>query len=472
MNEPNAISKSVNNNNNNNSGSHLKTPKDVGVCGVCWGSFKVQRSTGFIHRHGHRDNPCGGSDKPPASVSAAQPSPRLTQSQAATSVSAPLSQVPAPAVPSAPTPSDALSHPVWVKQIGRIPRAARQSCRSLLTQIIRKVIDDPNDKSAWNELLHFGPVILAKPKRGGANRNLSNIITKRTAAWGKDLLPVTREQRTHIRPGKDSTEDSKMAAAVTSKLEAGNFRAAIRIISSSDTPAPVNMETLQALQQKHPAAASDRRPPCDPAGNQRFEPLQVSKEDVLRALRSFPLGSSGGPDGLTPQHINDLLAGATDDSLQSAVVDLVNVLLAGSCCKEINTIVFGGRLIALTKKDGGIRPISVGYTLRRLAAKCANNYVIKRRSEALRPQQLGVGVSGGVEAAVHAARRLVVNLPHHHVVVKLDFSNAFNNVRRDLILDNIAAHTPEIYRLVHAAYSCEPILAFGEHQILSEEGAR
>ena len=61
----------------------------------------------------------------------------------------------------------------------------------MLTQIIRKVIDVPNDKSAWNELLHFGPVILAKPKRGGANRNLSNIIVKHTAAWGKDPLLVT-----------------------------------------------------------------------------------------------------------------------------------------------------------------------------------------------------------------------------------------------------------------------------------------
>ena len=263
-----------------------------------------------------------------------------------------------------------------------------------------------------------------------------------------------------------------MAAAVTSKLEAGNFRAAIRIICSSDTPAPVNSETVQALQQKHSAPATDRRPPCDPAGNQRFEPLQVSKEDVLRALRSFPLGSSGGPDGLTPQHISDLLAGSTDDSLQSALVDLVNVLLAGSCSKEINAIVFGGRLIALSKKDGGIRPISVGYTLRRLAAKCANNYVIRRRSEVLRPQQLGVGVSGGAEAAVHAARRLAANLSQHHVVVKLDFSNAFNSVRRDLILDSIAAHSPEIYRLVHAAYSCEPILAFGDHQILSKEGTQ
>ena len=86
----------------------------------------------------------------------------------------------------------------------------------------------------------------------------------------------------------------------------------------------------------------------------------------------------------------------------------MNLLLAGSIDKEVSAIVFGGRLIALGKKDGGVRPITVGYTLRRLAAKCANNHVIERRSKALQPQQLGVGVAGGAEAAVHAVRRLVI----------------------------------------------------------------
>jgi len=58
------------------------------------------------------------------------------------------------------------------------------------------------------------------------------------------------------------------------------------------------------------------------------------------------------------------------------------------------------------------------------------------------------------------------------VIVKLDFSNAFNCVRRDLILNSVALQTPEIYRLVHAAYTCEPILIFGEHQLRSSEGAQ
>ena len=90
------------------------------------------------------------------------------------------------------------------------------------------------------------------------------------------------------------------------------------------------------------------------------------------------------------------------------------------------------------KKDVGIRLIAVSYTLRRLAAKCANAFVIKRRSEELKPIQVGVGVSGGAEAAVHTTRRLLSNLPDNHVFFKLDFTNAFNSVRRDAILTTVA----------------------------------
>jgi hypothetical protein len=158
--------------------------------------------------------------------------------------------------------------------------------------------------------------------------------------------------------------------------------------------------------------------------------------------------------------------------LEMALVDWVNLMLAGSFNEEVNAIIFGGRLIALAKKDGGIRPITVGYTLRRLAAKCANNQVIGNRSQELQPQQLGAGVPGGAEAAVHATRRLIQNLPDNHVLVKLDFTNAFNSIRRDVLLDAVAKNVPEIYRLVHAACSCEPILMYGEHQLRSKEGTQ
>ena len=46
------------------------------------------------------------------------------------------------------------------------------------------------------------------------------------------------------------------------------------------------------------------------------------------------------------------------------------------------------------------------------------------------PHQLGVGSSGECEAAIHAARRYLESLLPDHVVVKLDFANAFNTLHR------------------------------------------
>ena len=123
-----------------------------------------------------------------------------------------------------------------------------------------------------------------------------------------------------------------------------------------------------------------------------------------------------------------MLPGAADEKLKNAITDFVNILLEGNLPVADSQIIFGGRLIALQKKDGGIRPLAIGYTLRRLAAKCANSFVIARRSNELKPIQVGVGVSGGAEAIVHATRRIVSELPRiGHVMVKLDFANAFNS---------------------------------------------
>ena len=50
-------------------------------------------------------------------------------------------------------------------------------------------------------------------------------------------------------------------------------------------------------------------------------------------------------------------------------------------------------MIALNKKGGGVRPIAVSCTLRRLAAKCAVFCVKEALASLLAPHQLGFGVS-------------------------------------------------------------------------------
>jgi len=160
--------------------------------------------------------------------------------------------------------------------------------------------------------------------------------------------------------------------------------------------------------------------------------MSVTEREVSSAIRSFPAGSAAGPDGIRPQHILDLITcKEAGQDLVAAITQLVNLLLEGHCPPSAASILFGGRLFALEKKSGGVRPIAIGYTWRRLAAKCANHYAISQLGNSLLPEQLGVATPGGCEAAVYAVRRYMATMSDDMVLVKLDFSNAFNSLRRD-----------------------------------------
>src|SRR5215470_689531 len=223
---------------------------------------------------------------------------------------------------------------------------------------------------------------------------------------------------------------------------------------------------LAAMQARHPPAPTNRATVPDPSS---FSSLQVTESEVLKAIKSFPAGSSGGPDGFKPQHLHELVTCQSNGpALLTAITGFINLVLDGGCPASVCPVFFGARLIALEKKSGGYRPIAVGYTLRRLAAKCANKQAQKKLADYFRPLQLGVAVSGGCEAAVHATRRFMENMADDDVIVKLDFSNAFNSVRRDAVLHAISTKLPEIYRFCFTSYNKASFLQFGDRSILSQ----
>ena len=180
----------------------------------------------------------------------------------------------------------------------------------------------------------------------------------------------------------------------------------------------------------------------------------MTEAEVAKTIKSFPPGSSGGPDGLRPQHLLDLIKCAeSGGELVSAITAFVNLQLRGGCNPDVVSHLFGGNILALEKKSGGVRPIAVGFTWRRLAAKCANSFATAKLREMLSPIQLEVGVKGGCEAAVHATRRFLLSMPDSYVVANLDFTNAFNSLRRDSMLEAVALHVPEILQFCHSSYA-------------------
>jgi hypothetical protein len=63
-------------------------------------------------------------------------------------------------------------------------------------------------------------------------------------------------------------------------------------------------------------------------------------------------------------------------------------------------------------------------------------------------------------------------MPSNHVVVKLDFSNAFNNIHRDVVLSSVANLLPNIYRFFHLSYDKSTLLKFSNSIIISQEGVQ
>ena len=329
---------------------------------------------------------------------------------------------------------------------------------------------EKNDATSWNRLLRFSSRCLTLPKRGGRRRNLAAAVNQQLRDE-VDLAPQALHRDLRSRFTRDPL--SHLAERVSAKLEEGDYTGAVRIACSEDSIAVINQETLSELKAKHPPAHPDSNFP--PAPESPALLAEITEREVARAIKSFPCGSAGGPDGLRPQHLKDLTSESAErggKELLRALSSFILLVLEGNTPLSIQPIFFGANLIALRKKGGGIRPIAVGQTLRRLVAKCGGFRVVESIGASLAPLQLGYGVPSGCEAAARAARQYLGPMSSGQVMVKLDFKNAFNCLRRDKILQAVRSTCPELFHFVYSAYSTPSSLFCGEYIIQSEEGVQ
>lgn len=146
-------------------------------------------------------------------------------------------------------------------------------------------------------------------------------------------------------------------------------------------------------------------------------------------------------------------------------------MLTGRVNIEVIPILYGANLVALAKKDGGIRPIAVGCTFRRLSSKLCCRKFNQNLTNIFKPQQLGFGVKGGCEAAVHAARTFL-SRTDYEVFIKVDVSNAFNSVDRGALLTEVKKHLPDAYGYLWQCYRAPSKLLFGDKIIESSTGCQ
>jgi hypothetical protein len=177
------------------------------------------------------------------------------------------------------------------------------------------------------------------------------------------------------------------------------------------------------------------------------------------------------------EHLKELiLADAAGDFL-SALTAVVNLLAAGRATQTVRAFVAGASLVPFNKKEpGGIRPIAVGLTLRRLTAKVLLAREMPTAREVLAPHQFGIGTPGGAELIIHRLRRLVEEQrPEDNddfVVLKIDVKNAFNSVDRTLALQAVGEYLPNLAAWAEWCYDSDTTLFLEDHRILSAEGVQ
>lgn len=345
-----------------------------------------------------------------------------------------------------------------VKILRRLPKAARGSAAIKLASIL----DDcriQNSYKSWRDVFTYSYLYLCIPECGNT-KSLSTVVKKNINMGGGSY-------------DKRKRKPLSFSSRIDAKVAEGDIRGAVKLLSTLDTLAEESEETVENLRLKHPSPTVSLDFPSPPSDEIC---LVVDEKEVYEAIMTFPNGSSGGMDGLRPQHLKDLISESNGNAGSICLTSLTkfcNFVLSCEIDKNFSPLFFGASLCALNKSGGGIRPIAVGCVLRRLIAKLACNSIREEMGQYFRPKQFGFGTKKGCEEIVHATRSFLDQEESvDKCVLKIDYSNAFNSVNRDFMLRAVKQKSPGIFNFVWQAYFTPSKLFFCGNEILSISGCQ
>ena len=242
--------------------------------------------------------------------------------------------------------------------------------------------------------------------------------------------------------GTRLSEDQRLAARIQRHLNDYSISRGARALASAPLADARSPAVIAALRAKHPAA----EPP--PPLRVDTPALQVDAETFDRALERLKSkrGAAGGPTEWRYEHI--LAATQTSEAARVAALGFVNLILSGELPRHSSLL--DSSLIGLQKPDGGVRPIAVGEVWYRLAGLCALT-ACSDAGKALAPLQLGVGVSGGVEAVGHAVKAALAADPEA-ALLTVDMENAFNSIDLPAVMTEVKKRLPALGPVIDWSY--------------------
>ncbi|KAK2962076.1 putative Tyrosine-protein kinase [Blattamonas nauphoetae] len=188
------------------------------------------------------------------------------------------------------------------------------------------------------------------------------------------------------------------------------------------------------------------------------------KLEIRNATNGLNSNSTPSLDGLTAEFVKRCCR--NDKIVEDQLGNLISLCLERNYLPQAWCVC---RMVGIPKTDGKIRPIAVQHTLRKLMARLLlerNKGWLQRHTS---PRQVGVGVRNGrsvvVDAVEHAIDEAIQQRTTQFIVM-LDMSNAFQNVRRQQLLNKLADiedYDAELLHFIRNSFEQETlILSRGE----------
>jgi hypothetical protein len=299
---------------------------------------------------------------------------------------------------------------------------------------------------------------------------MAEVVRTRLVRWSagekeklwKDAVERSNKTSEPEEPKKDKTDKQHLETRVLAALRLGDVRKALQMLNSAPIAAKTEA-TLERLRKLHPVGP-------DPSPVPQHEVPRFTEDVVRTALSSFGPSSAAGLFGYKPFLLQQC-ARAESFIFTRALTTAVNDFASGHAPSFLKRFVAGGVSIALEKSATAVRPLACGDPLRRLVAKCFCVAGKEDISKAFKGRNYGVGCPGGVEVVAHSLRdTLETHKASKLGLLKIDFRNAFNEVKRDHFVKAVHEMFPAMSNWTQWCYG-EATMLFYDHQHIIESQA-
>ena len=279
---------------------------------------------------------------------------------------------------------------------------------------------------------------------------------------------------------------------------------ALRTATATAGIRPATEEVLDRLQAKHPASGGlseaeeerfgayaarivasykDGAPTAPVAAGEPPRPppvrLELSTDALRRALVTAPKGSAGGGSGWLLDILRCMGLDGGEEGL-ALVHGLAAPIAQGRLPARVADALGACTLIGLAKGESDVRPIACGESLHRIAFRALCIQFGGEWCDHLCPMQYSVRAKDGAAQLSLALRSLVqqaLAADEDFQVVKFDIRNAFNEVKRAAVLEQLQLHFPALLPGICSFYLRPGVLhcrgADGVvHKLLSRGGVR